>query len=205
MDKGKKGTNSGFFYWLLNGIDYIDQNLLITKLYWYAVTTNSPKLTFSLLKIPYVKCCDKYLWTVSQKVSFLDIYYLTSTLLECEDDNINSYMDNTTFYLFEEDVFFDYESSKTCEIFFRWHENNHMKADTLLFNLALKVEINNHLFYTDYPGKILLTLFHQHIRCQSELYSKLHEGHQFFFLVSLYLNTYVSDWRNNVSLEQKDM
>ena len=112
LEKFKESRDKGeqfgaFFTDLSKAFDCIDHNQLITKLSWYGVTPKSLKLIFSYLsnRTQGIRINNNY----SRKS---DIKYgvpkgsvlrqllfnidLIDLLLECEDDNITSYADDTT-------------------------------------------------------------------------------------------------------------
>ena len=105
----------GFFTDLSKAFDCIDHNLLITKLSWYGVTPKSLKLIFSYLSnrtqgvrinssynrksdIKYGVPQGSVLGLLLFNIDLIDLF------LECEDDNITSYADDTTPYSCAQDI-----------------------------------------------------------------------------------------------------
>ena len=139
--RDKREEFGAFFTDLSEPFDCIDQNLLITKLSWYGVTPISLKLIFSYLsnQTQCVRLNNSY--SRKSEIKFgvpqgsvlgplLFNIDLTDLFLECEDDNIRSYADDTTPYFCAQDI-----SSVISELqritknFFDWCRNNHMKAN----------------------------------------------------------------------------
>ena len=146
LEKFKESRDKGeefgaFFTDLFKAFDCIDHNLLITKLSWYGVTPISLKLIFSYLsnrtqcvrinnsysrksEIKYGVPQGSVLGPLLFNIDLIDLF------LECEDDNISSYADDTTPYSCAQDI-----SSVISELqritkkFFDWCRNNHMKAN----------------------------------------------------------------------------
>ena len=146
LEKFKESRDKGeefvaFFTDLSKAFDCIDHNLLITKLSWYGVTPISLKLIFSYLsnrtqcvrinnsysrksEIKYGVPQGSVLGPLLFNIDLIDLF------LECEDDNISSYADDTTPYSCAQDI-----SSVISELqritkkFFDWFRNSHMKAN----------------------------------------------------------------------------
>ena len=115
-ESGDRGDEFGaLFTDLSKAFDCIDHNLLITNLSWYEVTTKSLNLIFSYFKnrtqsvsinnsysnkreiiygLPQASVLEPLLFNID----LLDLF------LECEDENINSYADDTTLYSCAEDM-----------------------------------------------------------------------------------------------------
>ena len=137
-----KEEEFGFFFTdLSKAFDCIDHNLLKTKLSRYGVTPIYLKLIFSYLsnrtqgvrinnsysrksEIKYDVPQGSVLGPLLFNIDLIDLF------LECEDDNISSYADDTTPYSCAQDI-----SSVISELqritkkFFDWCRNNHMKAN----------------------------------------------------------------------------
>ena len=107
----------GFFTDLSNAFDCVDHNLLMTKLSWYGVTPISLKLAFSYLsnrtqgvrinnshsrksEIKYGVPQGSVLGPLLFNIDLIDLF------LECKDDNISSYADDTTPYSCLQDISF---------------------------------------------------------------------------------------------------
>ena len=121
--------------------DCIDLNLLITKLSWYGVTPKSLKLIFSCLgnRTQGVKINNSYsrksdikygvpqgsmLGPLLLNIEMIDL------ILECKDDNITSYADDTTPYSCAEVISSVISKlQRIAKKFFDWCRNNHMKAN----------------------------------------------------------------------------
>ena len=54
---------------------------------------------------------------------------LIDLFLECEDDNITSYVDDTTLYSCVQDIFVISELQRIAKTIFDWCKKNHMKAN----------------------------------------------------------------------------
>ena len=146
LEKFKESRDKGdefvaFFTDISKPFDCIDHNLLITKLSWDGVTTISLKLIFSCLsnQAQGVRINNSYSrkseinYGVPQSSAFGPLLFnidLIDLFLECENDNISSYADDTTLYSCAQDT-----SSVVSELqriakkFFDWYGNNHMKAN----------------------------------------------------------------------------
>ena len=120
LEKFKESRDKGeefgaFFTDLSKAFDCIDHNLLITKLSWYRVTPTSLKLIFSYLsnrtqcvrinnsysrksEIKYGVPQGSVLGPLLFNIDLIDLF------LECEDDNISSYADDTTPYSCAQDI-----------------------------------------------------------------------------------------------------
>ena len=120
LEKFKKSRDKGEEFGALitdvsKALDCIDHNLLITKLSWYGVTPKSLKLIFSYLsnrtqgvrinnsysrksEIKYVVPQGSVLGPLLFNIDLIDLF------LECEDDNISSYADDTTPYSCAQDI-----------------------------------------------------------------------------------------------------
>ena len=120
VEKFKKSRDKGEEFGTLitdvsKALDCIDHNLLITKLSWYGVTPKSLKLIFSYLsnrtqgvrinnsysrksEIKYVVAQGLVLGPLLFNIDLIDLF------LECEDDNISSYADDTTPYSCAQDI-----------------------------------------------------------------------------------------------------
>ena len=120
LEKFKESRDKGeefgaFFTDLSKAFDCIDHNLLITKLSWYGVTPISLKLIFSYLsnrtqcvrinnsysrksEIKYGVPQGSVLGPLLFNIDLIDLF------LECEDDNISSYADDTTPYSCAQDI-----------------------------------------------------------------------------------------------------
>ena len=131
----------GFFTDLFKLFDCIDHKLLITKLSWYGVTPISLKLIFSYLsnRTQCVRINNSYSRKSEIKYgvpqgsvlgSLLFDIDLMNLFLECEDDNISSYADDTTPYSCAQDTSSVIsELQRIAKNFFDWCRNNHMKAN----------------------------------------------------------------------------
>ena len=105
-----KGEEFGaFFTEFSKAFDCIDHNLLITKLSWYGVTSISLKLFFSYLsnRAQGVRINNSFSRSRKSEIRYgvphgsvlgplLFNIHLIELFLECEDDNISSYADDTT-------------------------------------------------------------------------------------------------------------
>ena len=120
LEKFKKSRDKGEEFGALitdvsKAVDCIDHNLLITKLSWYGVTPKSLKLIFSYLsnrtqgvrinnsysrksEIKYGVPQGSVLGPLLFNIDLIDLF------LECEDDNITSYADDTTPYFCAQDI-----------------------------------------------------------------------------------------------------
>ena len=120
LEKFKKSRDKGEEFGALitdvsKALDCIDHNLLITKLSWYGVTPKSLKLIFSYLsnrtqgvrinnsysrksEIKYDVPQGSVLGPLLFNIDLIDLF------LECEDDNISSYADDTTPYSCAQDI-----------------------------------------------------------------------------------------------------
>ena len=120
LEKFKKSRDKGEEFGALitdvsKALDCIDHNLLITKLSWYGVTPKSLKLIFSYLsnrtqgvrinnsysrksEIKYIVAQGSVLGPLLFNIDLIDLF------LECEDDNISSYADDTTPYSCAQDI-----------------------------------------------------------------------------------------------------
>ena len=120
LEKFKKSRDKGEEFGALitdvsKAVDCIDHNLLITKLSWYGVTPKSLKLIFSYLsnrtqgvrinnsysrksEIKYDVPQGSVLGPLLFNIDLIDLF------LECEDDNISSYADDTTPYSCAQDI-----------------------------------------------------------------------------------------------------
>ena len=120
LDKFKESRDKGeefgaFFTDLSKAFDCIDHNLLITKLSWYGVTPISLKLFFSYLsnrtqgvrintcysrksEIKYGVPQGLVLGPLLFNIDLIDLF------LECENDNISNYDDDTTTYSCAQDI-----------------------------------------------------------------------------------------------------
>ena len=154
LEKFKESRDKGeefgaFFTDLSKAFDSIDHNLLTTKLPWYGVTHMSIKLLFSYLsnRIQCVRIKSSYSrkselkYGVPQGLVLGPILFnidLTDLFLECEDDNISSYANDTTPYSCAHDI-----SSVISELQritkkkSDWCRNNHMKANPEKFHVIL--------------------------------------------------------------------
>ena len=122
LEKFKESRDKGeefgaFFTDLSKAFDCIYHKLLITKVCWYGVTPISLKLIFSYLsnrtqgvkvnksyskksEIKYVVPQASVLGPLLCNIDLIDLF------LECEDDNISSYADDTTPYSCLQDISF---------------------------------------------------------------------------------------------------
>ena len=120
LEKFKESRDKGeefgaFFTNLSKALDCIDHNLIITKLSWYGVTSKSLKLIFSYLsnRIKGVRINNSYSrksdiqycvpqGSVLGPLLFnIDLIYLC---LQCENDSITSYADDTPPYSWAQDI-----------------------------------------------------------------------------------------------------
>ena len=114
----EKGEEFGAFFTdtdLCKAFDCIDHNLVITKLSWYGVTPISLKLIFSYLskRALGIRINNNYSrkseikYGVPQGLVLGPLLFnidLIDLLLECEDDNVSSYADDTTPYSCARDI-----------------------------------------------------------------------------------------------------
>ena len=130
----------GFFHWHFRAFNCTDYNLLINKLPWYGVTTESLNIILSYLsnRTQCVRINKSYsrkrdirfrvlqspeLGLLLFNIDLIDVF------LECEDDNITSYGEGSTPYFCAQDI-----SSVISELrriakkVFECFKNNHMKA-----------------------------------------------------------------------------
>ena len=124
----------------------IHHNLLITKLSWNGVTIKSLHLIFSHLKswmqrarinISYSNK-HEIIPVALQELALGPLLFdidLIGLFLECENDNINSYVDDTTPYCCPENM-----SSVITELqriankIFSWFENNHLSSNNVMLS-----------------------------------------------------------------------
>ena len=111
-----KGEEFGAFFTDLSiAFDCIDHNLVITKLSWYGVTPISLKQIFFLFKQPEqgVRINNSYSskseikYCVPQGLVLGPLLFnidMIDLFLECEDDNISSYANDTTPYFCAQDI-----------------------------------------------------------------------------------------------------
>ena len=156
-DKGEEfGT---FFTDISEAFDCIHHNLLITKLTWYELTPKWLKLIFFYLSnrtqgvrinnsysrksdIKYVVQQGSVLGPLLFNIDLIDLF------LECEDDNITSYADDTTLYSCAQDI-----SSVISELhriskkILDWCKNNHMKANAGKCQVILSWNTREIFFY----------------------------------------------------------
>ena len=130
-----------FFNELSKAFDCIGHNLLIAKLSWFGKTPISLKLIFSYLsnRTLGVRMDNSYRRKSEIKYgvpqgsvlgSLLFDIDLMNLFLECEDDNISSYADDTTPYSCAQDISSVIsELQRIAKNFFDWCRNNHMKAN----------------------------------------------------------------------------
>ena len=113
--RDKREEYGAFFTDLSKAFDCIDHNLLITKLSWYGVTPKSLKQIFSYLsnRTQGVWINNSYSrksevkYSVPQGLVLGPLLFnidLIDLFLECEDDNISSYADDTTPYSCAQDI-----------------------------------------------------------------------------------------------------
>ena len=138
-----------FFTDLSKAFDYIDYDLLITKLSWYGVTPESLKLIFSYLsnQTQGVRINNSYSrksdikYGVPQGSVLRPLLFninLTDLFLECEDDNITSYADDTTLYSCAQDLSSVIsELQRIAKKIFDWCRNNPMKTNPGKFHVML--------------------------------------------------------------------
>ena len=137
----KREEFEAFFTDLSKAFDCIDYNLLITKLSWYGVTPISLKLIFSYLsnRTQCVRINNSYgrkseiKYGVQQGSVLGSLLFnidLTDWFLECEDDNMSSYADDTNPYSCAQDISSVIsEPQRITKKNFDWCRNNHMKAN----------------------------------------------------------------------------
>ena len=120
LEKFKKSRDKGeefraFFTDPSKAFDCIYHNLLITKLSWYGVTPTSVKLIFSYLsnwtqcvrinnsysRKSEIKCGVPQGLVLGPLLFNIDLIDL---FLECEEENISSYADDTTPYFCAQDI-----------------------------------------------------------------------------------------------------
>ena len=138
-----------FFTDLSKAFDCIDHNLLITKLSWYGVTPISRKLIFSYLnnRAQCVRINNSYSrksevkYGVPQDSVLGPLLFnidLTDLFLECEDNDISSYADDTTPYSCAQDILSVIsELQRITKKFFDWCRNNHMKANPEKYHVII--------------------------------------------------------------------
>ena len=146
LEKVKESRDKGeefgaFFTNLSKAFDCIDHNLLTTKLSWYRITPISLKLIFSYFsnraqgvrtnnsysRKSEIKCGVPQGSVLGPPLFNVDLIDL---LLECEDDNISSYADDTTPYSCAQDISSVIsELQRIAKKNFDWCRNNHMKAN----------------------------------------------------------------------------
>ena len=139
--KDRRDKFGDLFTDLSKTFDCIDHNLLITKIFWYGVTTRLHDLIFSYLRnrTHSVRINNSYsnkheiMYGVPQVSVLGPLLFnidLIDLFLECEDDCIYSYADGTTPYTCAEDMSsIITEFQRIANKIFRWFENNHMKAN----------------------------------------------------------------------------
>ena len=167
--------------------DCIDHNLLTTKLFWYGVTTKSLNLIYSYLRnrTQSVRINKSYsnkreiMYGVPQGSVLGPLLFnidLIDLFLECEDDNINSYADDTTPYSCAEDmssVFTDLQ--RIANKIFRWFQNNHMKANPgksrvlLTSNIQLVVPFDNVQITSSLSKKLLGITFDSELKFEEHV------------------------------------
>ena len=120
LEKFKESRDKGKEFWafftdLSKAFDFIDHSLLITKLSCYRITPKSFKLIFSYLsnRTEGVRINNSYSRKSDTKYGvpqglvpgplLLNID-LIDLFLQCEDDNIASYADDTSPYFCERDI-----------------------------------------------------------------------------------------------------
>ena len=107
-ESGDRGDKFGaLFTDLCKAFDCIDHNLLIPKLSCYGLTTKSLNLGFSYSR-------DRELGPLLFNIDMTDLFP------KCDDDNINSYADDTGPYSCAEDITVITELQRTANKIFRW-------------------------------------------------------------------------------------
>ena len=152
LEKFKESQDKGeefraFSTDLSKAFDCRDHNLLITKLSWYEVIPISLKLIFSYLsnQTQGARISNSYSrkseikYSVPKGSVFGPLLFnidLIDLFLECEDDNITSYADDTAPYSCAKDISSVIsELQRIAKLIFDWCRNNHMKAN--LKNIVL--------------------------------------------------------------------
>ena len=121
--------------------DGIDHNLLITKLSWYGPSTKSLNLILSYLRnrTQSVTINNSYsnileiMYDVQQGSEVGPLQFnieIIELFRECEDDNANSYADDTTPYSCAGDMSsLITELQRIANKIFSWFENNNVKVN----------------------------------------------------------------------------